>query len=99
MKLDASRNHDSLPNFGLLRPYSRLSLEPYQDPQRPTHPAKGTKTYDSLDSLLVTHATTNRPLSSLSMAERTGSPVILKQWSYVTVKIEVLVYESRENME
>jgi hypothetical protein len=30
-------------------------------------------TYDSRDSLLVTHATTSLPINSLSTAERTGS--------------------------
>ncbi|KAK7518443.1 hypothetical protein IWZ02DRAFT_318755 [Phyllosticta citriasiana] len=40
-----------------------------------THPPsrkKQKQTYNSRDSLLVTHATTNRPQGSLSMEERTG---------------------------
>ena len=44
---------------------------------------KKTKTYNSWDSLVVTHPTTNQPISSLCMAERTGCPVILSLWSYV----------------
>jgi hypothetical protein len=32
------------------------------------------KTYNSGDSLVVTHLTTNPPVSCLSKAERTGSP-------------------------
>ena len=37
--------------------------------------AKRTKTYNSGDSLVVTHLTTNPPVSCLSTAERTGSAV------------------------
>ena len=43
------------------------------------------KTYNSRDSLVVTHPTTNRPACGLSTAERTGSPVLHTLWSYVTV--------------
>ena len=42
-----------------------------------------TKTYNSRDSLVVTHPTTNRPACGLSTAERTGSPVFHTLWSYV----------------
>jgi hypothetical protein len=35
--------------------------------------AKKTKTYNSGDSLVVTHLTTNSPVSCLDRAERTGS--------------------------
>jgi hypothetical protein len=42
-----------------------------------------TKTYNSWDSLVVTHPTTNQPACGLSMAERTGSPVFHTLWSYV----------------
>ena len=45
------------------------------------------KTYNSRDSLVVTHPTTNLPISSLCMAERTGCPVFLSLWSYVTANI------------
>ncbi|KAK8190473.1 uncharacterized protein BKA78DRAFT_155568 [Phyllosticta capitalensis] len=56
-----------------------------------THPLSPTtlkqeqkcKTYNSRDSLLVTHATTNRPQGSLSMEERTGFRVFYLLWSYV----------------
>ena len=45
------------------------------------------KTYNSRDSLVVTHPTTNRPACGLSTAERTGSPVFHTLWSYVLVFI------------
>ena len=41
------------------------------------------KTYNSRYSLVVTHLTTNRPVRSLSMPERTGWPVFCDLWSYV----------------
>ena len=41
------------------------------------------KTYNSEDSLVVTHPTTNSPACGLSTAERTGSPVLHTLWSYV----------------
>ena len=44
---------------------------------------KKPKTYNSRDSLVVTHPTTNRPACGLSTAERTGSPVLHTLWSYV----------------
>ena len=44
---------------------------------------KTTKTYNSRDSLVVTHPTTNLPACGLSTAERTGSPVFHTLWSYV----------------
>ena len=46
---------------------------------------KKKKTYNSRDSLVVTHPTTNRPACGLSTAERTGSPVLHTLWSYVLV--------------
>ena len=44
---------------------------------------KSKNTYNSRDSLVVTHPTTNRPACGLSTAERTGSPVFHTLWSYV----------------
>ena len=53
----------------------------------PTTDAKKTdllaKTYDSGDSLVVTHLTTNPPVQCLYMAERTGSLILIVLWSYV----------------
>jgi hypothetical protein len=46
---------------------------------------KKTKTYNSEDSLVVTHPTTNSPACGLSTAERTGSPVFHTLWSYVLI--------------
>ncbi|KAJ6067741.1 hypothetical protein N7446_004778 [Penicillium canescens] len=42
---------------------------------------KRKKTYNSKDSLVVTHLTTNLPACGLSTAERTGSPVLHTLWS------------------
>ncbi|KAL2697983.1 hypothetical protein AAEP93_010693 [Penicillium crustosum] len=42
------------------------------------------KTYNSEDSLVVTHPTTNSPACGLSTAERTGSPVFHTLWSKST---------------
>ena len=44
---------------------------------------KGSKTYNSGDSLVVTHLTTNPPVHCLYMAERTGSLIFSVLWSYV----------------
>ncbi|KAJ5160719.1 uncharacterized protein N7482_007723 [Penicillium canariense] len=44
---------------------------------------KTPKTYNSQDSHVVTHHTTNWPACGLSTAERTGSPVLHTLWSYV----------------
>jgi hypothetical protein len=44
-----------------------------------------TKTYNSGDSLVVTHLTTNPLVSCLNRAERTGSLVLKILWSYVGV--------------
>ncbi|KOS37153.1 hypothetical protein ACN38_g12065 [Penicillium nordicum] len=43
------------------------------------------KTYNSEDSLVVTHPTTNSPACGLSTAERTGSPIFHTLWSYVSI--------------
>jgi hypothetical protein len=45
---------------------------------------KGSKTYNSWYSLVVTHPTTNQPIMRLSTGERTGSPVFSCLWSYVS---------------
>ena len=42
------------------------------------------KTYNSGDSPVVTHLTTNPPVHCLSTAERTGSSIFSALWSYVT---------------
>jgi hypothetical protein len=54
---------------------------------------KKKKTYNSQDSLVVTHPTTNSPACGLSTAERTGSPVFHTLWSYVPeIMIEENIY-------
>jgi hypothetical protein len=55
-----------------------------------------TKTYNSEDSLVVTHPTTNSPACGLSTAERTGSPVFHTLWSYVLVDLWERIIERRE---
>ncbi|KAJ6042422.1 hypothetical protein N7446_013488 [Penicillium canescens] len=54
------------------------------------------KTYNSKDSLVVTHLTTNLPACGLSTAERTGSPVLHTLWSYVLspAYLEYIIYTS-----
>ena len=44
---------------------------------------KEKETYNSRDSLVVTHPTTSQPACGLSTAERTGSPVFHTLWSHV----------------
>ena len=53
---------------------------------------KNAKTYNSGDSLVVTHLTTNPPVSCLYMAERTGSLIFMILWSYVEERVVVEVY-------
>jgi hypothetical protein len=43
------------------------------------------KTYNSRDSPMVTHLTTNPPVSCLNIAEQTGCVVLKILWSYVKV--------------
>ena len=45
------------------------------------------KTCNSGDSLVVTHLTTNPPVSCLYMAERTGSLIFMILWSYVEDRV------------
>ena len=57
------------------------------------------KTYNSRDSLMVTHSTTNLPIWCLCMAERTGCPFLTSLWSYVTAKfLPGTIYSSRRWM-
>jgi hypothetical protein len=53
------------------------------DPLEKRKKEKRQKTYNSGDSLVVTHPTTNPPIQGLCMAERTGCPFLLDLWSYV----------------
>ena len=50
------------------------------------------KTYNSGDSPVVTHLTTNPPVHCLSTAERTGSSIFSVLWSYVMVEEESYDY-------
>jgi hypothetical protein len=50
------------------------------------------KTYNSRDSPMVTHLTTNPPVSCLNIAEQTGCVVLKILWSYVKVNCCVGLY-------
>ncbi|KAH7390766.1 hypothetical protein DE146DRAFT_142482 [Phaeosphaeria sp. MPI-PUGE-AT-0046c] len=49
------------------------------------------KTYNSGDSLMVTHSTTSPPVRCLNRAERTGSLVFNVLWSYVMSRAEYMI--------
>jgi hypothetical protein len=53
---------------------------------------KISKTYNSTYSPVVTHLTTNAPVEGLTCGEQTGSGVILRLWSYVSIIVEVTAY-------
>ncbi|KAF2680469.1 hypothetical protein K458DRAFT_311739, partial [Lentithecium fluviatile CBS 122367] len=53
---------------------------------------KSKKTYNSGDSLVVTHLTTSPPVKCLCKAERTGSPGFIFLWSYVLVSLACIIY-------
>nr|POE60989.1 hypothetical protein CFP56_64698 [Quercus suber] len=67
---------------------AQTCIGPFRTPGRTCNPtplegrAKG-KTYNSEDSHVVTHRTTNSPVDCLYMAERTGCLVLSRLWSYV----------------
>ena len=44
------------------------------------------ETYNTGDSLVVTHPTTGPAVGSLSKGERTGSRAFYRLWSYVSAK-------------
>jgi hypothetical protein len=73
--------HTTLTNtkpYPLFRSYAKKKIS------KSTIPAKRmAKTYNSGDSLVVTHLTTNPPVHCLYMAERTGSLIFSVLWSYV----------------
>jgi hypothetical protein len=43
---------------------------------------------------VVTHLTTNPPITSLSTAERTGSAMFLNLWSYVEDKLIWTIHQA-----
>jgi hypothetical protein len=57
-------------------------------------PQKTAKTYNSRYSLVVTHLTTNPPVSCLMSAERTGSNILMILWSYVIFTAPELLMKS-----
>jgi hypothetical protein len=71
-------------------------------PSTPTTPQlknrlpKKAKTFSSGDSLVVTHLTTNPPVCSLSVSERTGTRVLCNLWPNVSSRDLVCIY--RQNL-
>ena len=57
--------------------------------------AKNPKTYNSGYSPVVTHLTTNPPVSCLSTAERTGSAGFRILWSYVKDMLTLEIYNQQ----
>ena len=57
---------------------------------------KNAKTYNSGDSLVVTHLTTNPPVHCLYMAERTGSLIFSVLWSYVKEMVDVWICQAEK---
>ena len=53
---------------------------------------KAKKTYNTRDSLVVTHPTTSLAVAGLSRGERTGSRVFQCLWSYVIEGVLGVVY-------
>ncbi|PTB38221.1 hypothetical protein M441DRAFT_108738, partial [Trichoderma asperellum CBS 433.97] len=51
------------------------------------------KTYNSRCSLMVTHSTTNLPVSGLSMGEQTGPRILHYLWSYVIMERLMVDYK------
>ncbi|KAF2189418.1 hypothetical protein K469DRAFT_562264 [Zopfia rhizophila CBS 207.26] len=63
---------------------NKYPLHIYQCSPRPPGKEKNElKTYNSGYSLVVTHLTTNPPVTGLSTRERTGPSVFMHLWSYV----------------
>ncbi|KAF2030936.1 hypothetical protein EK21DRAFT_64273, partial [Setomelanomma holmii] len=58
---------------------------------------KTAKTYNSGYSPVVTHLTTNPPVTSLSTAERTGSASFSNLWSYVEGLLFNLYHKGRHS--
>ncbi|RMZ69992.1 PA domain-containing [Pyrenophora seminiperda CCB06] len=63
--------------------YSFLSVDIQKESVLSFVQRKEQKTYNSGDSPVVTHLTTNPPVHRLSTAERTGSAIVDVLWSYV----------------
>jgi hypothetical protein len=84
-----------LPASSSITPVLALCSKPPRSstlsPSFPCEEQKGAKTYNSGDSLVVTHLTTNPPVHCLYMAERTGSLIFSVLWSYVTGKPDKLI--------
>ena len=79
------------------RPRSPQVLRPVMQRRFLLHRQKKmAKTYNSGDSLVVTHLTTNPPVSCLYMAERTGSLIFMILWSYVKVLVVKLDYNVQD---
>ena len=78
------------PIFFAHAPFSKPSFKGILTSKHGSSEAKiMAKTYNSGDSLVVTHLTTNPPVSCLNRAERTGSLVLKILWSYVVEGVNV----------
>ncbi len=71
------------------------STQPLHDPQKKS--TKISKTYNSRYSPIVTDLTTNLPIYSLYMGERTGSLVLCSLWSYVGIGSRMSIYITRNS--
>ena len=56
------------------------------------HNPQNEKTYNTRDSLVVTHPTTSLAVTDLSMGERTGSRAFQCLWSYVTDSLCIALF-------
>jgi hypothetical protein len=70
----------------------KATMKVYQKSVAANQPTskKSPKTYNSGDSPVVTHLTTNPPVRCLNRAERTGSLVFNVLWSYVKEKQNII---------
>jgi hypothetical protein len=73
----------SIPVVCLCYVWFYLLVRPNQLHNTPHSAKRNTKTYNTRDSPVVTHPSTNLAITGLSMGERTGSRVFLCLWSYV----------------
>ena len=69
---------------------------PARDRRRDAKIAKANKTYNTRDSLVVTHPTTSLAIAGLSRGERTGSRVFQCLWSYVSFTTLPCTYKQLE---
>ncbi|KAL5381772.1 hypothetical protein DPSP01_006956 [Paraphaeosphaeria sporulosa] len=74
------------------RPFPNLAAAPGDEEQHKKQCDTLAKTYNSGDSPVVTHLTTDPPVHCLCKAERTGSPILSVLWSYVKDYLRFILY-------